>query len=70
MALLEAACERALAVGAASYKRVKSILAHALDAQPLPAASVESRPGPDGRGSAQLKRDPMLLLRIFRLPAE
>ena len=32
---LESACERALAAGAATYKSVKSILAHALDAQPL-----------------------------------
>jgi transposase len=34
---LEAACERALVTGAASYKSVKSILAHALDTQPLTA---------------------------------
>ncbi|MBS1859874.1 MAG: IS21 family transposase [Acidobacteria bacterium] len=33
---LEAACERALVSGAASYKSVKSILLHALDTQPLP----------------------------------
>jgi transposase len=32
---LESACERALATGATTYKSVKSILAHALDAQPL-----------------------------------
>ncbi len=47
MARLEAACERALAVGAASYKSVKSILAHALDAQPFTAISPEPRPGTD-----------------------
>ena len=47
MARLEAACERALAVGAASYKSVKSILAHALDAQPFTATSPEPRPGTD-----------------------
>jgi transposase len=34
---LESACERALVVGAASYKSVKSILAHSLDLQPIPA---------------------------------
>jgi transposase len=32
---LESACERALITGAASYKSVKSILAHSLDSQPL-----------------------------------
>jgi transposase len=34
---LEAACARALAVQATSYKSVKSILEHGLDARPLPA---------------------------------
>jgi len=34
---LESACERALVGGAASYKSVKSILAHSLDLQPIPA---------------------------------
>ena len=34
---LEAACARALAIRATSYRSVKSILAHALDAQPLAA---------------------------------
>lgn len=32
---LESACERALTAGAVNYKSVKSILAHALDTQPL-----------------------------------
>jgi len=32
---LESACERALATGATRYKSVKSILAHALDSQPV-----------------------------------
>jgi transposase len=36
---LESACERALVAGATTYKSVKSILAHALDSQPLPASS-------------------------------
>src|SRR6185295_596655 len=38
---LEPACERALVTGAASYKSVKSILAHSLDSQPL----TEPEPG-------------------------
>ena len=33
---LEAACRRALAIGAASYKSIHSILQHDLDQQPLP----------------------------------
>jgi len=41
---LEAACERALVTGAASYKSVKSILVHALDTQPL-AAEPDASPG-------------------------
>jgi transposase len=40
---LEAACERALITGAASYKSVKSILLHALDSQPLPSAAETPR---------------------------
>jgi transposase len=40
---LESACERALVTGAASYKSVKSILAHALDTQPLPATGEPPR---------------------------
>ncbi len=44
---LEAASERALAAGAASYKSVKSILAHVLDAQPAEAGETEQRPGTD-----------------------
>ena len=32
---LESACERALLTGATRYKSVKSILAHAIDAQPV-----------------------------------
>jgi len=47
LARLEAASERALTVGAASYKSVKSILVHALDAQPLAADQPEERPGTD-----------------------
>ena len=34
---VEAACRRALLIGARSYRSVDSILAHGLDAQPLPA---------------------------------
>jgi transposase len=33
---LEAACRRALSIGAASYKSIESILKHRLDEQPLP----------------------------------
>ena len=33
---IEAACERALIVGARSYRNVESILRHGLDKQPLP----------------------------------
>ena len=33
---LEAACRRALALGACSYKSLESILKHDLDRQPLP----------------------------------
>jgi len=36
-ARLEAACARALALGALSYQSIKSILAHGLESQPLPA---------------------------------
>jgi transposase len=35
-ARLEAACRRALVIGAASYKSIESILKHRLDEQPLP----------------------------------
>jgi hypothetical protein len=34
---LEAACRRAIAIGACSYKSIESILKHDLDRQPLPA---------------------------------
>ena len=40
--LLEAACERALAINARSYRSVESILTHGLDAKPLTAE--EPRP--------------------------
>jgi transposase len=44
---LESACERALVTGAASYKSVKSILAHALDSQPCPEGTqAETNPPP------------------------
>jgi transposase len=33
---LEAACQRAIAIGACSYKSIESILKHDLDRQPLP----------------------------------
>jgi transposase len=33
---LEAACQRALRIGACSYKSIESILKHDLDQQPLP----------------------------------
>ena len=38
---LEAACRRALHIGAASYKSVESILKHKLDQKPLPAKAPE-----------------------------
>jgi transposase len=41
---LESACERALVTGATNYKSVKSILAHALDSQPLTAEPDSPRP--------------------------
>jgi transposase len=41
---LEAACQRALDIGARSYRSVESILAHSLDATPLPAAEPEPDP--------------------------
>ncbi len=44
-ARLEAACARALAVGARSYRHVDSILKHRLDREPLPAAPAAT-PGP------------------------
>jgi len=34
---LEAACRRALTIGACSYKSIASILKHGLDRSPLPA---------------------------------
>jgi transposase len=38
---LEAACQRALALGAVSFKSVQSILKTALDQQPLPETSTQ-----------------------------
>jgi transposase len=43
---IEAACERALVVGARSYTNVESILRHGLDRQPLPEVSSSSEPPP------------------------
>jgi transposase len=45
-ARLEAACARALTVGARSYRHVDSILKHGLERLPLPAAAAPSRPAP------------------------
>jgi transposase len=45
-ARLEAACARALAVGARSYRHVDSILKHGLERLPLPEAAAPSQPGP------------------------
>jgi hypothetical protein len=42
---VEAACQRALAVGARSYTRVESILRAGLDAVPLPAEVEPTGPG-------------------------
>ena len=44
-ARLEAACQRALALGACSYKSLESILKHGLDRRPLP-------PQPDATAGA------------------
>lgn len=41
---LEAACQRALIIGSASYKSVESILKHNLDSQPLPNAAPSTPP--------------------------
>ncbi len=41
---LEAACARAVAVGARSYRHVEAILKHGLDRCPLPVPAVASRP--------------------------
>lgn len=43
---LEAACARALVVGARSYRNVQSILRHGLDRQPLPEPASSSEPPP------------------------
>jgi hypothetical protein len=40
---LEAACARALALGAPSFRRVPSLLRHGLDRDPLPTAHENSR---------------------------
>jgi transposase len=41
---LEAACRRALHIGAASYKSIESILKHKLDQEPLPAPAEPALP--------------------------
>jgi transposase len=43
-ARLEAACARALALNALSYKSIKAILSHGLDSQPLPPTNVRHIP--------------------------
>jgi len=43
-ARLEAACARALALNALSYQSIKSILAHGLESQPLPTATIPAAP--------------------------
>jgi len=50
---LEAACHRALAVGAVSYRSVDSILKHGLDGQPLPEGTPATEPlfHPNVRGA-------------------
>ena len=45
-ARLEAACARALAVGARSYRHVDSILKHGLERLPLPEPTAPSQPAP------------------------
>jgi transposase len=50
---VEAACARALAVRALSYRSVESILRHGLDSQPLRAAPARTHPHHQNlRGSA------------------
>ena len=50
---VEAACARALAARALSYRSVESILRHGLDAQPLPSAPTRRHPHhPNLRGAA------------------
>ncbi len=50
---VEAACARALAVRALSYRSVESILRHGLDRQPLPTPSARTHPAhPNLRGAA------------------
>ena len=46
---VEAACRRALLIGARSYRSVDSILAHGLDAQPRPPATAPSTTDPPRR---------------------
>jgi transposase len=41
---MEAACQRALDIGARSYRSVESILAHGLDTTPAPATEPEPDP--------------------------
>lgn len=49
---LEAACNRALAIGSHSYKSVKSILKNGLDRQPLP-----NDAGPEQQGETPIEHD-------------
>jgi transposase len=50
---VEAACARALAVRALSYRSVESILRHGLDRQPLPTPPTRTHPThPNLRGAA------------------
>jgi len=42
--MLEAACARALALNALSYKSIDSILKHGLESQPLPTATIPAAP--------------------------
>ncbi len=44
---LEAACRRALVIGAVGYRHIESILKHGLDQRPLPTPSEAARPLPD-----------------------
>jgi hypothetical protein len=41
---MEAACRRALVIGAHSYRSVESILAHGLETTPLPGAEPSEDP--------------------------
>jgi len=52
---LEAACQRALAIGGLSYKSIESILKHGLDQQRLPDAGTSPPPIPSTATHANVR---------------